>query len=114
MQEEADEAAVRRKKWTIDKLDAVVFNAAGKPVAYVDGEGETEMTLKDGLVAQLQHHSCGAVEAIKIFLLAEKVRGSSGEVVLDEHEHALMKKIVEANPAKLFAVVLAQVYRPFA
>lgn len=93
----------------LEGLDRYVLDARAQLIPASD-TGE-HITVKILIGAALMSHKAPALEALRVFELAEKIRHSETNVDLAESEHALLKSIVEKNEAGWNAIMLAQVYR---
>jgi hypothetical protein len=97
----------------LEGLTALIINIrTGQPILVDDG---MNMTIRDGLVFQLTMHQSGALEAIRVHEIANKLLAdkTADSVELEDSQITALKGILEANPGKMFSTVLSQVYKPF-
>lgn len=86
----------------------------GEVVKQVTGDamrtGTDILTIRSGFATSLMMHKASAIESLRVLELAKKVWAADGSIELEDSEHALLKQVVEANPAGFYATVLAQIY----
>ncbi len=93
----------------IEGLNEVLKSADGKDIMYTTPDNP--MTIKTGFIVQMSGYKTDAMESMRVYDLSKKIYAAGDTLDIDDSDFALVKKIIEANPAGFYAITLAQVYR---
>jgi hypothetical protein len=93
---------------TLGDIDEVIMDADGRPVL-IDVAADDPVTIRWGLMRQLESYLGREGEAIECMALALKLRQSPKEI--EDAEAALLKRAVEGNGKRFPAILQAPLLR---